>query len=275
MRACSQNHRHQPHHCKLCHRRWLLKRHDNEPPSNGFYQRRTTIACQKINVNHSIVIMKDKTIWSHRYEEISETQPIFLISCQFTKTNWRLIHFILVAFLDCRWAGKCIDLLSNPVQFVFGSKLSEFKSLVNIANVDAQRCTNCRKSRYAVNRDCSNTNQPITNCKCGANQMNNNDNNNNEYARARARASNCCWCACLRVFECWLSAHANRFLCVYLNKKEVYKQPTHWVDRKGTRARTHTTCVCVCVISFFISHFSSYVVFLFITVVSRICSFAI
>lgn len=74
--------------------------------------------------------------------------------------------FFLHFRLDCRWIGKCIHLLPNIVKFVLGSKLSKFKSLVNIANVDAQRCSNHRKSRYALNRDCSNTNQPITNCKC-------------------------------------------------------------------------------------------------------------
>lgn len=52
---------------RLCHHRWLSKRRDNEPQSNGFYRKRTIIACQKTSASHSIVIMKDRIISSHRY----------------------------------------------------------------------------------------------------------------------------------------------------------------------------------------------------------------
>lgn len=66
---------------------------------------------------------------------------------------------------DRSWLGECINLLPNVVQFIFGSQLPKLESLVNITDIDAQRSPRCGKSRYAANRDCSHSNQSITNCK--------------------------------------------------------------------------------------------------------------
>lgn len=132
---------------------------------------------------------------------------------------------LFVLCTDCRWIGERIDLLSNTVQFIFGSKLSKSKSLVNIDNVDAQRCTNCRKSRYAVNWDCSNTNQSITHCKYIAIIM--------EPFTAQIQKCVVDSGACVGLCACALRERT----CRSHSWKQKHMQPIKW---------TKLRCACVC-----------------------------